>query len=225
MGIFFDSSTLISMASTCSLPVLRKLKQAYAGNFYITESVYEETIGRASRSLRFRYEGHRLKELIDDGVIKIYPDEALSVQINDLMNLINNTYFIEDRPITIVQLGEMSTTVASIKENADTFAVDERTARLLIENPSALKPWLEHKLHSKVFINNKTMEQWSSKISDKFIPLRSAEFALAAWEKGIFGDDKDILFGLLWALKFAGCAITEEEIGFYMKKAVDRNGQ
>jgi hypothetical protein len=59
------------MAATCSLPLLRKLKQSYDGDFYITNSVYEETIGRASKSLRFRYEGHRLKELLDDGVIKI----------------------------------------------------------------------------------------------------------------------------------------------------------
>jgi hypothetical protein len=119
----------------------------------------------------------------------------------------------------------MSTTIASIKENADTFMVDERTARLLVENPSALKPWLEHKLHTSVRIDSKAMEQWSSKISDRFIPLRSAEFAMAAWEKGILGDDKDVLFGLLWALKFAGCAITEEEIDFYMQKTRGKNGQ
>ena len=219
MSIFFDSSTLISLASTCSLPMLKKLKQSYDGNFYITKSVYQETIGRASKSLRFRYEGYRLKELLDDGIIKIYPDEALFSQIKNLMDLINNTYFVDGRPITMVQLGEMSTMIASIKDNADTFAVDERTARLLVENPAALKPWLEHKLHSMVTINNKTMAQWSSQISDKFIPLRSAEFAVTAWKKGIFGNDKDVLFGLLWALKFAGCAITEEEINFYIHKS------
>jgi len=225
MSIFFDSSALISLAATCSLPLLRKLKQAYNGDFYITQSVYQETIGKASKSLRFRYEGHRLKELLDDGVIKVYSDVALSGQINELMNSINNTYFVNGKPITIVQLGEMSTTIASIEENADTFAVDERTARLLVENPTALKPWLEHKLHSKVIINNKAMMQWSSKISEKFIPLRSAEFAMAAWGKGILGNDNDVLFGLLWALKFAGCAITEEEIDFYMKKTTKSNGQ
>jgi hypothetical protein len=225
MSIFFDSSTLISMAATCSLPLLRKLKQSYDGDFYITTSVYEETIGRASKSLRFRYEGHRLKELIDDGVIKIYPDENLFGQINDLMNLINHTYLTDDRPLTIVQLGEISTAVASMADGADTFMVDERTARLLVENTSALKPWLEHKLHTSVRVDSKAMEQWSSKISDRFIPLRSAEFAMAAWEKGILGDDKDVLFGLLWALKFAGCAITEEEIGFYMQKTKGKNGQ
>jgi hypothetical protein len=224
-GIFFDSSTLISMATTCSLPVLRKLRQAYGDNFYITNSVYEETIGRAMHSLRFRYEGYRLKELIDDGILKIYPDSQLRGQVNEMLTFINATYFASGRPITIVQPGEISTIVASVRENADTFAVDERTARLLIENPSALKPWLEHKLHTTITVNSKTMTQWSSKISEKFIPLRSAEFALAAWEKGIFGNDPDVLFGLLWALKFAGCAITEEEINFYMRKTGNRNGQ
>ena len=224
MSMFFDSSTLISMAATCSLPLLRKLKQFYDGDFYITESVYQETIGRASKSLRFRYEGHRLKELLDDGIIKLYPDKDIFDQINELMNLINRTYFVGNRPLTIVQLGEISTVIASINENANTYAVDERTARLLVENPSALKPWLEHKLHTNITVDTDVMAQWSSMVSEKFIPLRSAEFAMAAWEKGMLGDDKDVLFGLLWALKFAGCALTEEELGFYIKKIGNRNG-
>lgn len=224
MSMFFDSSTLISMAATCSLPLLRKLKQSYDGNFYITESVYQETIGRASKSLRFRYEGHRLKELLDDGVIKLYPDKQLFSQIYELMNSINNTYFIDNRPLTIVQIGEMSTAIASINEKASAYAIDERTARLLVENPDALKPWLEHKLHANITIDANAMKQWSSKLFEKFIPLRSAELAMAAWEKGMLGDDKDVLFGLLWALKFAGCAITEDELNFYMKRIGNRHG-
>ncbi len=205
--------------------MLRKLKQAYAGDFYITTSVYQETIGKASTSLRFRYEGHRLKELLDDGIIKVYSDEKLSGQIADLMNSINHTYFANGQPMTIVQLGEMSTAIACLEENAESFAVDERIARLLIEDPSALKPWLEHKLHTAITIDNDVMQQWSSKISGKFMPLRSIEFAMAAWKNGILGDDKDVLFGLLWALKFAGCAITEDEISFYTKKTTKQNGQ
>lgn len=216
MSLFFDSSTLISMAVTCSLPVLRKLKQYYSGGFYITDAVYQETIGRAANSLRFRYEGHRLKELIDEGVIKTYPDKALYGQINWLMDSINNTYFADGRPLHIAQLGEISTITACIKEKADSVVVDERIARLLIENSSALKPWLEHKLHTRVTANN-SANKWLSYLSRKFIPLRSAEFAVAAWLRGLFGDNKDILYGLLWGLKFAGCAITEDEIDFYMK--------
>jgi len=218
MSIFFDSSALISMASTCSLPLLRKLKQFYNGNFYITDSVYQETIGRASKSLRFRYEGHRLKELLDDGIIKIYSDKNLLNQINDLMNSINSTYFADGRPLNIAQLGEISTIIAGLENNAEAIAIDERTARLLIENLSALKPWLEHKLHTTVTIDSGSLAKWSPRISQKFTPLRSAEFAVVGWEKDVFGNDKDVLFGLLWALKFAGCAITESEISYYMKR-------
>jgi len=217
-GIFFDSSTLISMAVTCSLPILRKLKQAYDGDFFITDAVYQETVGKAMQSLRFRYEGYRLKELIEDGTIKTYPDAGLQNQIRDLMNSMNRTYLVNGKPLTIVQLGEISTTIACLKEKADLIALDERTTRLLIENPDSLKPWLENKLHTNISINKENEESWRSLISDKFIPMRSTEFAIAAWEKGFFGENHDVLFGLLWALKFAGCAISEEEIDFYMKK-------
>jgi len=219
-GLFFDSSTLISMAVTCSLPILRKLKPSYSGEFYITDSVYKETIGRSMSSLRFRYEGHRLKELIEDDVIKVYPDKELFGQINWLMDSINSTYSTDRRPLQIVQLGEISTLVACIKEKGDSFAVDERIARLLVENSSALKPWLEHKMHARITISSDAANKWKTFISEKFIPVRSAELALSAWTKGILGNDKDVLFGLLWALKFAGCAITEDEINFYMKSDV-----
>ncbi len=224
MSIFFDSSALISMAVTCSLPLLRKLKKAYAGEFYITDTVYQETIGRALQSLRFRYEGHRLKELLDEGIIKIYPDKQLQNSMTELMNLINNTYFTEGQPLTIVQKGEMSAIIACIRENGDTVAVDERTARLLVESPEMLKPWLEAKFHTRLIINEDSADKWRTQISKKFLPLRSAEFALAAWQKRILGKDKDVFYGLLWALKFAGCAMTEQEINFYMKGAIEQHG-
>jgi hypothetical protein len=210
------------MAMTCSLPLLRKLKSLYNGDFLATSSVYEETVGRAARSLRFRYEGHRLKELIDDGIITIYSDKELSDKIANLANLINHTFYANGQPLTIVQKGEMSTLVASVEEKANTFAVDEKTARLLVEDALALKPWLEHKLHTKIKINSDIMKRWCSQIENKFIPLRSADFAMAAWSTGILGDDIDVLFSLLWALKFAGCAITEDEINFYMQKVKNK---
>jgi len=215
-GLFFDSSALISMAVTCSLPMLKKLKPLYGGDFFVTDAVYNETIGRSMSSLRFRYEGHRLKELVEDGVIKIYHDEDLQEKIKWLMNSINSTYF-AGRPMQIVQIGEISAITACIEGKGKSVVVDERIARLLVENPSAMKPWLEHKLHTSISVNNKTAEEWKSYISGKFMPLRSSELAVVGWKKGIFGENKDILFGLLWALKFAGCAITEDEINSYIK--------
>lgn len=218
MSIFFDSSTLISFAVTCSLPMLRKLKGSYEGDFLITTSVYNETIQRALESLRFRYEAYRVLELIEDGVIKKYSDAPLTGQINELMGNMNKTYFANNKPLTIMHLGETSTIAACAKENASTIAVDERTTGLLIENPDSLKPWLEKKFHTNIIINKQNMSAWSY-IANKFTPLRSTEFAFTAWQKGIFGSNKDVLFGLLWALKFAGCAISENEIDYYVKRA------
>lgn len=218
MSIFFDSSTLISMAMTCSLPVLRELKKSYKDNFYITDSVRQETIGRAMQSLRFRYEGHRINELVDTGVLKIYPENRLQQDIQKLLNLINSTYSISGKPLKIVQLGEISALTACLKEKAELIALDERTTRLVIENPEILKSLLENKLHSKVDVDEQNMETWESFVADKTTPMRSTEFAAIAWEKGILGDNKDVLYGLLWALKFAGCAVTEEEINIYTKR-------
>ncbi|MEM2873985.1 MAG: hypothetical protein QW063_00795 [Candidatus Nanoarchaeia archaeon] len=218
MSLFFDSSALISLAVTCSLPILRKLKEYYNGDFLITTSVYKETIERAMYSLRFRYEGYRLKELLDDSVLKIYSDIKLHDQIIKLMNTINKTYTSNHKTLNIVQQGEVSTLVACARERGEAFVVDEWAARLILEDPFYLKFKLENKLHQKLEIDLNNLSAINSYLSEKPIVLRSAEFALTAWEKGMLGDNKDALVGLLWALKFAGCAITEQEINYYVQR-------
>jgi len=215
MSIFFDSSTLISLATTCNLHWLKQLKKDYGGDFFITPAVKSETIERGLNSLRFRYEALRLKLLLDSGVLKLY-GENVTEDVNELTYLINNTYFALDKPLKIVQLGEMTALAGALKENADALAVDERTTRLVVENPSALQELFTKKLHTKISVNKDNLQKWENLVSEKFEIFRSTEFALVAWKKNLLIDDsKDSLIGILWALKFAGCAISENEINTY----------
>jgi len=219
MSIFFDSSTLISLATTCNLHWLQDLKKAYGGEFFISPTVNSETIGRGLQSLRFRYEAHRLKYLLDEGVLKIYPEAQVSAQINELMFLINNTFFARGKALSIVQAGEITILAEALKENADAVAIDERTTRLVIENPDALADLLEKKLHTDISVNKGNLKRWQDLVEDKITVIRSTEFAIAAWKKGLLVDkSKDALTGMLWALKFAGCAISESEINIYSKR-------
>lgn len=226
MAIFFDSSTLISLATTCNLHWLQQLKKAYGGEFYITQTVKAETIERGLNSLRFKYEAIRLKSLLESGVLKIYDENSISNEINNLMSLINNTYLIDGRPLNIVQIGEITALAGCLKEKADALAVDERTTRLVVENPAALQELFSKKLHTKVYVSKENLRSWEDLVSEKLTIIRSAELAMVAWKKNLlFEKSTNALAGILWALKFAGCAISENEIDLYTKKFVKDNGQ
>ena len=219
MSIFFDSSTLISLAMTCNLHWLKQLKKDYGADFFITPAVKSETIERGLNSLRFKYEAMRLKSLLDSNVLKLYDNKQISGDIDELLYLINNTYFALNRPLKIVQLGEITALACAIKEDADALAVDERTTRLVVENPSALQDLLTKKLHTKVYANRKNLQHWEELVSEKFEIIRSTELAIVAWKKNLLVDNSgNSLTGILWALKFAGCAISENEINIYAEK-------
>ncbi|MGC9058472.1 MAG: hypothetical protein ACP5IJ_01425 [Candidatus Nanoarchaeia archaeon] len=214
--IFFDSSTLISMALSCSLPLFEKLAKHFDGAFYITDSVYRETVERAMQSLKFRYEGYRIKSLIEAGLLKFYSEKNIKSKIQSDLDLLNRLFIIYGKPLNIVQIGEISAIAACAQETNSNLAVDERTARMLIENVDGLVRWLSEKFHARVEVNKNVLSTWQQISSKIPICIRSAELAVAAWEAGML-ESLDQLYGLLWALKFSGCAITENEINNYIK--------
>jgi hypothetical protein len=215
MVCFFDSSTLISLATTCSLDILEKLQKDYGAEFGITSTVKAETIDKAKTTLRFAYEGARLNRLLEKGVLKLFDDAKYKPEINSALSCINRIFYARGRPLEIVHGGEVSAFVLARELGADAYFVDERTTRVLLENPAQMQDILMGKLHEQVKINSEMMNQMKS--MGKIPVLRSTELAIAAFEKGYL-DTKDALAGLLWALKFAGCAISSDEINEYVRK-------
>lgn len=216
--IFFDSSTLISIAMSCALDSFAKLQKDFGGDFAITPTVKAETIDKAMRTLRFKYEGYRLNALLKSGVIKLYPEKKFSAEIEDMKDLMNRTFFAWGKPMTIVHPGEISALVVALEQEADAYAVDERTTRLLIENPEEVTRLLGSKLHTSIETDKSNIRELKRKLS-KLPVIRSTELALAAYQKGYFKQTgRDVLEGVLWALKFAGCAITKDEINSYLRR-------
>ncbi len=129
------------------------------------------------------------------------------------MNLANSIYINKRKKIKIVHEGEIET----IAMQNNICVIDERTTRMLIENPLKLKELLEKKLHSKIHIDVKNLNEFKELTKDVKI-IRSTELMTIAFEKGLFkdfipkGKRKDFLDGLLWGLKLRGCAISSDEI-------------
>ena len=88
------------------------------------------------------------------------------------------------------------------------IVVDERTTRMLVEKPENLKELLERKTHTKIVLVKKDFQYFK-----EFKIIRSAELMYVAWKKNLLGVKKgEVLDALLYALKFKGCSISDEEI-------------
>ena len=118
----------------------------------------------------------------------------------------------------IVDRGEVEALALVLRVQAAAYVVDERTMRLLIENPYTLRRILERKLHIKVDINKKLLKEFSEIVKGVKV-IRSTELLIIAYEKGLLNKfvtvgstEIDLLDGLLWGLKLRGCSISSDEI-------------
>ena len=100
-----------------------------------------------------------------------------------------------------------------------TAVVDERTIRLLLEDPESLRLLLEKRLHASVKMEQDSIKSFQRSLAGTKI-IRSAELAVAAFSLGFFENitpklknGKSIMLdAVLWGVKNRGCAITEQEI-------------
>ena len=99
------------------------------------------------------------------------------------------------------------------------MVVDEKTTRLLIENPKKLHIIIDHNLHSKVEINRDNLREFS-KITKNVKIIRSVELAAVAYEKSLLdkyipnldNSRRILLESVLWGVKLNGCAVSRDEI-------------
>ncbi len=216
-AIIFDSGTLISFAMNGLLPELVKLKEAFNGKFIISFEVKDEIIDRPLDIKKFELQAMKLNDLLNKKVLET-PDsigitqKEISKITLELLNKANNLLFSRKRDVKIISLGETSCLALSkilSQNNVDNLiASDERTVRVLCENPGNLKDLMERKMHTKVEFKKENFEDFKG-----FKFIRSTELIYIVYKKRLIDlNDKRLLDALLWALKSTGCAISIEEI-------------
>ena len=122
---------------------------------------------------------------------------------------------------------EVSVVALYLQKNADAFVVDEKTTRLLIENPNKLHNILKHNLHTKVEENKDNIKQFR-KLTRSVKMIRSVELVTIAYEKGLLEKylthipeaKKTLLESVLWGVKLNGCAVSKREIEQILKMEI-----
>ncbi len=107
-----------------------------------------------------------------------------------------------------------------IKElGAEAFAIDERTTRMLIENPLELQKILQARRRIKVGVNKENSKQLQEMFQGTVI-LRSVELVALAFEQGLLSQElpegKQSLEAALFAAKYSGCAVSAREINVFL---------
>ena len=156
--ITFDTGPIISLTITNLLWILKELKNRYDSKFYITEAVKKELVDRPLSTKKFKFEALQVLRYIKEGIINVIKEKETKQKTLELLNLANNCFQAKNHPIQIVHYGEMAGLASYLVLDSDAFVVDERTTRLLIENPKRLANILSHKLHTKIYTNTKILD-------------------------------------------------------------------
>ncbi len=215
--LFFDSGPIISLIMSRLVWILPELKKQFGGKFYITPAVRLELVERPLNVHRFQFEALQVMKLIHDGILEVYT-RVPQKKVSSLIKLANGTFSMNGKNMDIIQSGEMES-VASALELGAAVVMDERTLRLLIEDPKNLISLLSHRFQSTVDVNKENLPLLQKELQS--IPIiRSIELAAVAYRLELLDDylppqkggQEILLDSVLWATKYNGCAVTEEEI-------------
>ncbi|MCW1296384.1 MAG: hypothetical protein OH319_01750 [Candidatus Parvarchaeota archaeon] len=231
--IVLDSSTIISLSVNCLLHSLSQLKERTGVNFLIPPWVEDETVKTAVNSIRFRLEGIRIINEIGRNTIQVMGNRIVRNDAINILNLANNMFYAWNSPLRIIQKGEAEVLALCKFVGGSYIGCDEKTMRLIIENPENMRRILESKLHTEVIVNRKNLARFRE-IANGINVLRSADIVAIAFDMGVFDDylssckdyletsRSDFVKGFLWALRYSGCSISESEINDYIKYLVGR---
>jgi len=215
--LIFDSGAIISLAMNGLLYILKKLKIDTDIKFVISKQVKEEIIDVPIQIKKYELEALSIQQLINDKILESpsvlgIDENEVNSETSRFMEIANNMYLAQGERMRIVSKAESSCIALSIlltRRKIDNLVViDERTIRMLCENPENLQELYEKKLHTDVTMTYKKATDVNCKI------IRSSELAYIAYKKGLIEikDGKQLLDALLYAVKFKGCAISTEEI-------------
>ena len=216
--IIFDTGSIITLAMNGLLGTVRVLKEMSKEEFVIPESVKQELVDKPIKGKKYKLEAIMINRMITQKVLRV---EA-RIDVKNLMKLVNSIFSSKGKDISILQKGEVEALALVLKSNASAYVVDERTMRLIIEEPLSLKHLLERKLSSNVSVNENKLKQFQKMVGDVKV-IRSTELMLVAYEKGVFNKyvkgvgKKEFIDALLWALRLRGAAISTDEINKLVK--------
>ena len=214
-----DSSSLISLTDSCFVHVFYFLKRKFKGCFLIPDSVEYECVQHPMQMRMHALHAVRLKRAILDGAITLEPLSSRE-KSNEIKWLANNLFYAGGTPLRLLHEGEADMIALALETGVSNLLVDERTTRLLAEDPEALRKHLELELSRPITADEANLSAFSRIVKGMRF-FRSSELLILAYERGYFKEykelEEDAIEAALYRLKYAGCAVGMGEIEDYVE--------
>jgi hypothetical protein len=218
-SLVFDAGPVISLTTNNLLWVLDYLKDKFNGDFYIPQAVKVELVDKPLASKKFKFEALQVSFRINKAVLSVVETPQIKALAEELLELANHSFKTRGNWLMIVHYAEMEVLAAAIILNSSAVVIDERTTKLLVEDPDELAKIFGKMVGSKIYPNQKNLDKLKKWIGGIKI-IRSVELVMVAYEKGILnkylldteGARKTLVESLLWGVKLHGCALSRKEI-------------
>lgn len=209
------------MSDSCFITLFKHLKEREKISFIIPESVYYESVERPLKIKRFELNAVRIKNAVDNGFLEI---AKTTLEIKNMMNELSTVTAdlckADGRKITLINKGEAETLALMKEINSKILLIDERTTRMIIEEPQNLMSFLQHRHKCKITLNKGRMDEFKNFFTNINV-IRSVELIALAYDDGAFEmqmeKSKQALEAALFAAKYAGCAVSAKEIKDYLQ--------
>ncbi len=219
--VLCDSSSLISLTDSCLDSLLYFFRDNFGVKFLIPQSVEYETVSRplSLRTKIYCFSALRIKDMINDGVVEVISGNN-EPETKELMDMGNSIFYARSRPIRLLHLGETEMIAIANKLQVTSILMDERTTRVLVENPISLAKHFENEFHTNIMVNKKNLSAFTQKVGHLDV-IRTTELVYIAREKSFFktfGElESQAAEAALYKLKYSGCAVSFHEIEEYAK--------
>lgn len=219
--IICDSSSLISLTDSCLVDILYNFTKNYNTAFIIPIGVENEIIKRplSIKMKAYQFSALRLKKAINDKIL-LKVNANIKREGQALLNIANNIFFIKNKPMHLIDLGEAEMIALAHRLNIKTVLMDERTTRMLMEAPFRLKEHLEQEINQKISIKEKNYSQFTDLVKNMKV-IRSVDLLSVAYSVNYFdkfnSDSKEAFIAALYKLKYSGCSVGFDEIDEFLK--------
>tara|TARA_Y100000310_G_C20700355_1_gene829150 strand:+ start:5663 stop:6343 length:681 start_codon:yes stop_codon:yes gene_type:complete len=219
--IVVDSSSLITMSSSCILKMMKHLAEKENIKFMIPESVYYESVERPLKIKRFELNAVRIRSAVQSGYMEtVKTTPHIKKTMNELSTVTANICSANGKKLRLINLGEAETLALMKEIDSRILLIDERTTRMLIEEPENVMSFLERRHKCKVTLNKGEMSNFRNFFNEIRV-IRSVELIALAYEDGAFEQEipksKQALEAALFAAKYAGCSVSGSEIKEFLR--------
>ncbi|MFH0906420.1 MAG: hypothetical protein V1824_03725 [archaeon] len=219
MKIVFDTGVLISFSDTCLISILHNLKEKF-DEFILAPAVKFESLDKSNQNMRFKLSTYRIRKQMDSLTFTVYKgSKELENRRNQILEIANSLFSLRGHDLNIMHYGEAECLALLSLTNAKYLAIDERTTRMLLEEPNALIDVFTRKYNtSKISFDKKRYNKLKELIGEVYV-IRSSDLIAFSYENNLCGNavtNKDELKAALYALKFSGCSVSFEEIEEYI---------